>query len=123
MDDAKEMTFEERAQWVVDAAWRGAYHCDGWRRRQPFGRGVVFSVRAGGDFASFDGDTLTRLLFAAHDACVRVEIGGANYQFIKVYLHPRESREGRVFSRHPSIRGAFKEWRKRVNALPPPSRA
>ena len=58
-------------------------------------------------------DDLTRLVFLAHDRCVRVEIGNSGPGMIKIIIHKRHHRDGQPsYERHPTIETALKTWRK-----------
>ena len=54
------------------------------------------------DLATYDGNTLTRLVLMAHEKCIRVELLSAGLHGIKIILHKRQ-RDGRLFERHPTI--------------------
>lgn len=62
--------------------------------------------------ATFDFDGLTRLVFAAHDAAARVDVGPAGPSYVRICLYLRE-REGGVSRRHPTLEAAVAEWRTR----------
>ena len=65
------------------------------------------------DFSSFDGDALTRLVFAAHDACCRVSVQPCSPTHLRVCLWLRYSRDGELSSRHPTLERAVELWRDR----------
>lgn len=73
-----------------------------------FGRGV--SVCAFTTPSTHDGDDLTKLVIAAHDECVRVELSPATPRMLRVSLHPRV-REGGISARHPTIEDAIARFR------------
>lgn len=60
------------------------------------------SVKFGGLISTFDDDKLTRLVLAAHENAVRVEIAPHGPTSFQIALSPRE-RKGSMFERHPSI--------------------
>src|SRR5690606_37053952 len=62
--------------------------------------------------ATWDGDALTRLVFMAHDATLRLAIQPASPQYIRLMFHPRK-REGSLVERHPTIEDALAQWRTR----------
>jgi hypothetical protein len=95
---------EERARAVLAHTFGGIHHVPFWNRRRPWGRGVVVSVDSG--IATFDGSTLTRLVVAAHDHCVRVTIMAGGPQMLKIGLTPRK-REGDVYDGHPTMEVAL----------------
>ena len=50
----------------------------------------------GGELATWDHDQMTRLVFAAHDRCARVEVSPAG-RYLRIAVHAR--------SREPGLRG------------------
>ena len=77
------------------------------------GFGDGWSVNHRGDLSTFDFDTLTRLVFLAHDLCMRVSIEQSGPGMVKIIVWKRNSREGRMSSRHPTIEEALNVWRER----------
>lgn len=75
-----------------------------------FGRGI--SVCAHATPSTYDFDYLTRLVIAAHEECVRVEIAPAGPSYLRLILHPRE-RDGGPMRSHPTIDEAVASFRKR----------
>lgn len=64
---------------------------------------AYIEVRWGGrGLATFDWNTLTTLVFLAHDLAVRVEIVPRSRQYLTLIFHPR-TRTGASWERHPSI--------------------
>lgn len=84
----------------------GLHHCPPIKE---WGHG--WCVNAADSPATYDFDQLTRLVFMAHDQCIRVEIARCNMQFLKICIHPRE-RTGQMHSRHPTLNAALIAWRK-----------
>ena len=92
---------EEKCKLVLARTFHGIHHCwPWWERRKAWGDGIRVVTRR--DLATFDFNELTRLVVAAHDECVRVEISGAAPGYIYIDLHPRK-REGSGSERHPEI--------------------
>lgn len=60
---------------------------------------------------TYDLDEMTRLVFLAHDLCVRVEVFPNTSSSMNLMFHPRV-RHGGVFSRHPTIEQAITSWRR-----------
>lgn len=77
---------------------------------KPFGLG--WSVNHIGDLSTFDADKLTRLVFLAHDQCVRVEVQQGGPRAVKICIWKR-SREGSISTRHPRLEDAVAKWRDR----------
>lgn len=63
------------------------------------------------DLSTFDFDYLTRLVFLAHDRCVRASIQQSGPRMIKIIIWAREGRDGSMYERHPTIEHALSEWR------------
>jgi len=95
---------EAKAEAVLARAYLGIHHVPYWRRRQPSGNhGVKVTIQDG--ISSCDYDTLTRLVVAAHDECVRIEICSGGPRQLVIHLHPRV-REGDITERHPTMEEA-----------------
>ena len=63
-------------------------------------------------FASCDFDHLTRLVLAAHERCVRVEIKPCNFQYLTVTMWTRGKRSARYHDIHPTIEASIADYRK-----------
>ena len=72
--------------------------------------GFGWRVSHYGTLSTFDFDALTRLVFMAHDRCVRVEIGQSGPWRLKIMIHKRR-RVGDMQERHPTIDDALIRWR------------
>lgn len=92
-----------RCELVLARAFRGIHHVPQWETRERAGDG--YWIKLPYALASYDGDALTRLVVAAHDECVRIEILPHSRAAVKVLLHPRE-RDGQVWARHPTMEAA-----------------
>lgn len=77
---------------------------------KPFGHG--WSMNHYGDVASFDFNFLTRLVFLAHDRCIRTSIMQGGPGGVKIAIHQRV-REGGMAERHPTINQALETWREK----------
>lgn len=67
----------------------------------------------GGGLSTFDFSALTRLVFMAHDRCIRVDISPLNPKMLKIMFHPRMTREGEMTLKHPTIEHALEKWREK----------
>lgn len=94
--------FERRAESVMYAVFGGEHH---WPKVISTPRYWVMNVR--GSFATYDDDRLTRLVISAHRHCVRAEVAPSGPGMIKIYIHRRKGRTGRMHERHPTIEQAI----------------
>ncbi|MEM9584816.1 MAG: hypothetical protein AAGA08_17020 [Pseudomonadota bacterium] len=107
-----------RLDWMTDDQWactvllarlfRGFHHMNSTRVKDMGQTGVAYNYY--GELASFDFDGLTRLLLMGHEECIRVCIGPSGPGMIKIILHKRHKREGRLYERHPTIHDALEEF-------------
>ena len=97
----------ERAKRVLDIAYRGIYHLS-WKAVKK--KGFYLEVNIPDGISTFDSDVLTRLVVAAHDQAVRVEIVQRGPRMLKLLLHPRV-REGCITKRHDTIEAAVDQIR------------
>lgn len=98
---------EAEAREFFAAFFFGEHHIPG--KLKPAGWG--WSVTYLGELASFDFDGLTRLVFLAHDRCVRVSVSSAGPRRVCIMIHPR-AREGGMSQRHPTLEHAIALFRK-----------
>ena len=100
---------ERRCYRVLDCAFRGIHHVDGWWNRKPLYEGLSVVTRQ--DLSTFDFDLLTRLVISAHEEAVRVSVCPSGPGLLSIRLWPRE-RDGDFTRRHPTIESAVAEVRK-----------
>lgn len=103
----KPMTKEE-AEEFFGILFRGKHHIPGGEAKK-FGQGWKVNAYAG--IATFDFDDLTRLVFLAHDKCVRAEIVQGGPGRIGIAIWKRHGRRGYNYDHHPSINTALTNWR------------
>jgi hypothetical protein len=113
--DNPEMTKDHAIAFFAEF-YLGVHHipargCCGSHGVKEFGTG--WSVNHYGDLSSFDFDSLTRLVFLAHDRCVRVEVMNSGPRRVKIAIWKRAGREGEIWARHPTLEQAIELWRKR----------
>lgn len=77
---------------------------------QEWGNG--WCVNYYGDLSTYDFDKLTRLVFLAHDRCVRAEVTHSGPRMVRICIWQRE-RQGNIAERHPTIEEALARWRER----------
>jgi len=98
---------EEVAEAFFSDLYGGPHHIPSKLKRFGLGWAVIFH----GDLASYDGDMLTRLVFMAHDHCVRASVQSGRGGRGMIAIHPR-IRAGRLMQRHPTLEEAVEQWRK-----------
>lgn len=88
----------------------GLYHLDG-AEKVDWGNGHHIEIRIKyKEFASFDTNLLTKLVFLAHDRCLRVSINPRSAQALTLLFHQRQ-RNGSMSERHPTIEQALAMYR------------
>lgn len=81
---------------------RGDHHI----RAKVYECGTGICVFRHGEFATFDGNELTRLVLIAHRDSVRFAISGAGFGRMEITVHPRKAEKEtklRVSERHPTL--------------------
>lgn len=96
--------FEQRAEAMLARVFRGLHHVNSLKKKPG-----VWTCLHQGDFSSFDYDFLTRLVFGAHEYCLRVSISNGGPYRSKIIVTPR-TREGDMPTRHPTIEQALAKW-------------
>ena len=96
------------------ALFRGEHHIPSGSRRGADGvtpHGLGWCVLDDGtEWATFDFNDLTRLVFLAHDRCLRASVTPARNGKLKIAIWRRE-REGAHSRRHPTLEKAVEAWR------------
>lgn len=107
--------FDKRAVGVLAKAFRmGIYNVPvDWKKVEwrLGGAGVRFTMSSPRELSTWDFDTLSRLVIAAHEECIRISIEGAPGSKLKILMFPRLGREGRMSERHPTIEQAVADYR------------
>lgn len=89
----------------------GKHHIPG-KHCEPVPWGDGWCVNHTGELSTFDFNKLTRLVFLAHDRCVRVSIQSSGPGMVRICIWQREKRTGSIFESHPAIETALEDWRK-----------
>ncbi|WHI52684.1 hypothetical protein P3339_07970 [Microbulbifer sp. MLAF003] len=112
--------WRERYSWMSEGQWKcfemlcdlfgGAHHLSS--KVKPHGSGIEINENAFGRFATFDFDHLTRGVVMAHDRAIRFAIEPSGPGLLKLILHFRGCRTGRMYQRHPTMEEAIETVRK-----------
>jgi hypothetical protein len=110
--------YNYRSEWMTDDQWEcaqmfsdvvgGFHHVLG--KFQPYGSGIKINTRSG-RWATWDYDSLTRLVILGHDRMIRVDLGPSGPNTIRFCLWKRHSRDGAMHERHPTIEQAIERHR------------
>lgn len=97
--------------------WDGIHHFEqDLMRKVDWSHPHFISMPYRGDLATFDSEMLTRLVFLAHDYCIRVSIMPKTSSLLQIMFHPRSSRDGGLARRHPTLECAVAEYRRYQSA-------
>lgn len=99
-----------RIAWVTDVVFDGNHHIPSPRYLRLVDRPAASFLIYPRTIASFDFSEMTRLVVAAHEAAVRVEIGVGGFRELELFLYARE-RQGGMAERHPDLDTAVSQIR------------
>lgn len=91
-----------RIAWVTDVVFDGNHHIPSPRYLRLVDRPAASFLIHPRTIASFDFSEMTRLVVAAHEAAVRVEIGVGGFRELELFLYARQ-RQGGMSERHPDL--------------------
>ena len=100
------MTKEEATKFFSELYY-GEHHFPG--NLKDWGNG--WCMNSYEEFSTYDFNAMTRLVFMAHEYCYRASISFSGPKMIRIIIHKREGREGRMYQKHPTIETALKEWK------------
>lgn len=96
--DLIELPFEMRVEGLVEMVFGGKH------RLAKFAEQATFvELVPHGSLATYDDDRLTLLVLAAHKYGVRAEVTNHGMRGVKILIHNRKARTGRLWERHPTI--------------------
>ena len=114
-----------RQEWMSDDQWEcaclmadivgGFHHVPS--KIKPCGHGVETSIF--GSWATFDFNQLTVAVVLAHDRMIRVEVSSSGPRMFRIMFHKRESREGSMSRRHPTLEDAMLSIRSNYGGAQP----
>ena len=97
-DDLIDLPFNEKVERFVIDVFGGVHRVRKLEEKSNHWLCVPF-----GPLSTFDDDRLTRIVIASHTYGIRAEIDNHGMRGLKILLHNRVSRDGRLFQRHPTI--------------------
>jgi hypothetical protein len=80
-----------------------------------FGEGIQMPLLSH-VLSTFDFSHLTKLVFLAHDRCIRAAVTPFGANKLAIVLHKRHAREGKMHERHPTIDEALNCYRENFPA-------
>lgn len=105
---------EERATEFFSRLYRGENHLPS-KLKHEYGS---YSVRHYLDLATFDYDELTRLVFLAHEFCVRASVRASGPKHIRITISPRlRGFEPDIALVHPTLDEAVEKFTTRDNTM------
>lgn len=99
---------KEQAEDFFGEVFCGKHHIPS--ELKPYGTG--WKVNAHASLSTFDFNELTKLVFLAHDRCMRVEIVQGGPGRVGIVIWKRGGRTGDIWYRHPTIEQALEVHRK-----------
>lgn len=98
--------FGERVANLLGVLFAGIYHIERDVYRADWSTEDWINLTIIGQcWATWDFDTLTRLVLLAHDQCIRIDLDAAAPRIMRLRFHPR-LRTGPIHRRHPTIEEA-----------------
>lgn len=97
---------------IIGEWQRGIYHIRTNKVDWTNPRFIKINVDTAAGLSTWDGNGLTRLVFLCHDRGYRLDIEPCNMRYLTLWFHPRRSRVGSTYERHPTIEEALETHRK-----------
>lgn len=107
MEKDGQLTLEEATAFFSEF-YNGEHHIPNLIKK--FGYSGYSVIHDNGDLATYDFNQLTRLVFMAHEKCIRVSISGYSSRKIRIAIWKRE-RTGGMSKIHPTIEEALEKFR------------
>jgi hypothetical protein len=99
--DLIDLPLAEKVELFVDFVFGGRHHTS--KVIIPDDHDGFFEVQFWQDVATWDGNIMTKMVVAGHDLGLRVNFDANGLRGMKVLLHNRKSREGKMHTRHPTL--------------------
>lgn len=110
----KHLTLQEAIDFFSEF-YQGEHHIPG--KVKEFGGGWVVNHDRG-DLATYDYNQLTKLVFMAHEKCIRVSVMPCSPRHLKIAIWKRQ-REGGMSERHPTLQQAIESFFPKAETLNP----
>jgi hypothetical protein len=104
MADLIGMSLDQKAECFVGFVFGGAHRV---AKFEPKGNHVLCVPFH--SLATFDDDKLTQIVIASHKLGLRAEVTNNGMRGLKILLHNRPLREGRMWERHPRLEDVLRE--------------
>lgn len=115
--NVKVSEFGESVADLLDDWQGGIYHLDEKQlKKVPWGNDRFMPIAYDHCLSTFDFNSLTTLVFLAHDYGIRVEVNAVNPRYVGIMFHKRE-RYGGMSERHPTLEEAVAAWRENHRAI------
>lgn len=70
-------------------------------------KGHFYQIVPWGSLSTYDGNSLTKIVIAAHDLGLRADVENHGIRGVRIILHDRSCREGPLSRRHPTLEQAI----------------
>lgn len=98
VEDLIELPFHQKVDYFVSDVFGGVH-----RVRKLENLKTHYVCIPHGTLATYDDDKLTRIVVASHRYGLRAEITNHGMRGLKILLHNRTQRSGRLYERHPNM--------------------
>lgn len=109
METNEKLTLEEATAFFSEFYY-GEHHIPNYKPKL-YGSSGYSVIHDRGDLATYDFNQLTRLVFMAHEKCIRVELTGYSSRKIRIAIWKRNGTEGNMSRIHPTIEDALAKFR------------
>lgn len=97
MDDLINLPFAEKIELFIDYVFGGRHHTRSVEFKEFF-----YFIKFFQDLATWDGNTLTKIVVAAHDLGLRVDAEPNGRRGMRLMVHNRKQRDSRMLG-HPTL--------------------
>lgn len=98
-----ERTFRRRVIGLLAFVYDGIHHVKGQNIRWTPGPFPHAELSVWANLDTYDSSLLTRIVIAAHDLAIRVEIRSSGPNHVKLFMSPRARDGDSIMNRHPTL--------------------